>query len=521
MTASANPAAEPANAPTPASGAGDALHPPERPGPRLRFCPSPTGVPHVGLFRTALSNWVQARHLRGTLVFRIEDTDSARDSEQSYQQLLEAMRWMGVDWDEGVEVGGPFGPYRQSERRAIYDDVLAKLIDAGYVYEAFSTTEEVAARHRAAGRDPVMGYDNFDRDLTDEQKAAYRAEGRVPVYRFRMPDTEIRFDDAVRGEVVFAAGSTPDYVVARADGSPLYTLTNPIDDAMMRIELILRGEDLLSSTPRQIPLHQALIELGIGVRMPDYGHLPYVMGEGNRKLSKRDPRSNLFLLRDQGFVPEGLANYLLLLGWSISADRDVFTMAEAIDAFDVHDVNPSPARFDLAKATAINGDHIRMLDEADFAQRLVPYLQAADLLPEQPTEQQLALVRSAAPLVQTRMALLGEAPGLLGFLFVDPAAFSVDEADAAKFLGTDEGQQVLVAGREAVQAVPVAEWTHERLESALRASLVDGLGLKPRKAFGPLRVAVTGSRISPPLFESMQLLGRDECLRRLAAAVTS
>jgi glutamyl-tRNA synthetase len=518
MTASVDPAST-ASSPTPASGP-DALHPAERPGPRLRFCPSPTGVPHVGLFRTALSNWAHARHVNGTLVFRIEDTDAARDSEQSYQMLLEAMRWMGIDWDEGVEVGGPFGPYRQSERRPIYDDVLAKLIDAGYVYEAFSTTDEVAARHRAAGRDPVMGYDNFDRDLTDAQKAEYRAQGRVPVYRFRMPDSEIRFVDAVRGEVVFAAGSTPDYVVARADGTPLYTLTNPIDDAMMRIELILRGEDLLSSTPRQIPLHRALIELGIGVRMPDYGHLPYVMGQGNKKLSKRDPQSNLFLLRDKGFIPEGLGNYLMLLGWSIGADRDVFSMAEAVEAFDVHDINPSPARFDLAKATAINGDHIRMLAEDDFAERLVPYLQAGGVLPAEPSAQQLGLLRQAAPLVQTRMALLGEVSGLLGFLFVEPDAFAVDEADAAKFLATDEGQQVLTAGRQALQGVSDADWQHESIEAALRASLVDGLGLKPRKAFGPLRVAVTGSRISPPLFESMQLLGQAECLRRISAALS-
>ncbi len=468
--------------------------------------------------RTALSNWAHARHTGGTLVFRIEDTDAARDSEESYLQLLDAMRWLGIDWDEGVEVGGPYGPYRQSERRALYDDVLRRLIDAGYVYEAFSTPEEVEARHRAAGRDPKLGYDNLDRGLSAAQIAAYRGEGRVPVYRFRMPETDVSFVDAIRGEVVFRAGSTPDFVVARAGGEPLYTLTNPVDDATMRIDLVLRGEDLLSSTPRQIPMHRALVELGISERVPEFGHLPFVMGEGNKKLSKRDPQSNMFNLRDAGFLPEGLGNYLMLLGWSIGADRDVFTMTEAVQAFDVHDVNQSPARFDLVKATALNGDHIRMLEPDDFALRLVPYLHEAGLIEADPDARDLALLRSAAPLVQTRMALLGEAAGLLGFLFVTPEEFAVDPGDRAKFLDTDDGRRVLAAAHGALAALEPTAWTTAAIEEALRGNLIDGLGLKPRVAFGPVRVAVTGSRISPPLFESMELLGADESLRRLAAA---
>ncbi len=468
--------------------------------------------------RTALSNWMHARHTHGSLVFRIEDTDAARDSEVSYSELLEAMRWLGIDWDEGVEVGGEFGPYRQSGRGALYREVLGKLIDAGYVYEAFSTAEEVETRHLAAARDPKLGYDNYDRDLDPAVVAAYRAEGRIPVYRFRMPDTDIAFVDAIRGEVVFRAGSTPDFVVARASGDPLYTLTNPIDDSTMRIDLVLRGEDLLSSTPRQIPLHAALVELGYGERIPEFGHLPLVTGEGNRKLSKRDPRSNLFNLRDLGFLPEALVNYLMLLGWSIDAGRDVFTVPEAIEAFDVHDVNPSPARFDLAKATAINGDHIRLLEPADFAARLLPYLHAAGLIDAEPDADMLARLTAAAPLVQTRMALLGEAPGLLGFLFRDAASFVLDPADAATFVETPDGQRVLASAYDALSGLPVADWTSEKIQEALRGNLIDGLGLKPRVAFGPVRVAVTGNRISPPLFESMELLGADESLRRLAAA---
>ena len=263
---------------------------------RVRFCPSPTGTPHVGLIRTALFNWAWARHTGGTLVFRIEDTDAARDSEESFQQILDALGWLGITWDEGVNVGGPHEPYRQSQRGEIYQDVLTRLVAGGYVYEDFSTPEEVEQRHRAKGEDPKRGYDNFDRDLTEEQKDVFRAEGRKPVLRLRMPDEDITFTDLVRGEITFKAGSVPDFVVARANGQPLYTLVNPVDDALMGITHVLRGEDLLSSTPRQIALYRALMGIGVAEFIPEFGHLPYVMGEGNKKLSKRDPESNLFHL---------------------------------------------------------------------------------------------------------------------------------------------------------------------------------------------------------------------------------
>ena len=244
---------------------------------RVRFCPSPTGTPHVGMIRTALFNWAEA----------IEDTDAVRDSEESYNQILESLRWLGIDWDEGIDVGGPHGPYRQSERTDIYKDVAAKLLAAGYAYESFSTPEEIKERNLAAGRPAEFGYDGYDRNLTDEQKAAFRAEGRKPALRLRMPDEDIAFDDLIRGAIEFKAGSVPDYVIVRPNGDPLYTLTNPVDDALMEINVVLRGEDLLSSTPRQIVLYRYLMELGIAKEMPLFGHMPYVMGQGNKKLSKQ------------------------------------------------------------------------------------------------------------------------------------------------------------------------------------------------------------------------------------------
>jgi glutamyl-tRNA synthetase len=484
---------------------------------RVRFCPSPTGTPHVGLIRTALFNWAYARHTGGTFVFRIEDTDAARDSEESYAQLLDALRWLGLDWDEGVEVGGPHEPYRQSQRMDLYADVARRLLEGGFAYESFSTPEEVEARHRAAGRDPKLGYDGYDRDLTEEQKAAYRAEGREPVLRVRMPDDDVVFTDLIRGELTFRAGSVPDYVIVRGNGQPLYTLTNPVDDALMGITHVLRGEDLLSSTPRQVVLYRALMELGITSVEPVYGHMPYVMGEGNKKLSKRDPESNLFLHRERGFLPEGLLNYLSLLGWSIAPDRDIFTVKEMVGAFDVADVNPNPSRFDLKKAEAINAAHLRLLAPEDFRARLVPYLHDAGLVGAATwaglSDAERTVLEAGAPLVQERMTLLGEAVGMLGFLLVEDDAVVVED-DARAGLRA-EAPDVLDAAIDALEPIPADGFTTAATQEALTAALVEGLGIKPRFAYTPLRTAVSGRRVSPPLFESMEILGKDSTLARL------
>ncbi|MCT9001512.1 glutamate--tRNA ligase [Microbacterium memoriense] len=483
---------------------------------RVRFCPSPTGLPHVGMIRTALYNWAYARHTGGKLIFRVEDTDAARDSEESYHQLVDALTWLKIDWDEGVEKGGPHGPYRQSQRGEIYADVLQKLIASGAVYESYSTAEEIDARNAAAGRAKQLGYDNHDRGLTDDQKAAFRAEGREPAWRLRVPEHDLTYVDLIRGEVTFPAGSFPDFVVVRAGGQSLYTFTNPVDDALMGITHVIRGEDLMPSTARQLALYAALNDAGVTDFVPRFGHMPLVLGEtGNKKLSKRDPQADLFLQRDKGFIHEGLLNYLALLGWSIAADRDIFSLDEFTAAFDIADVNPNPARFDQKKAESINGDHIRMLEPADFASRLVPYLAAEGLVSEPPTATQQQILDAAAPLVQERMQLLGEAPGLLGFLFREEVVY---DDDALKGLPANAGE-VLVASVGALELVPAQGFTAAAVQDALAAALIDGLALKPRVAYGPLRVAVSGRRISPPLFESMELLGKDESIRRLAALV--
>ena len=479
---------------------------------RVRFCPSPTGTPHVGLIRTALFNWAFARHHGGSLVFRIEDTDSARDSEESYAALLDALRWLGLTWDEGPEVGEPYGPYRQSERAEIYADVARRLLQAGEAYESFSTPEEIEARHRAAGRDPKLGYDNADRDTTAQQAAQWRSEGRLPVLRLRMPDEDLSWTDLVRGEITFRSGTVPDPVLVRGNGSPLYALTNPVDDALMRITHVLRGEDLLPSTPRQLGLYAALERIGVATVTPAFGHLPYVLGEGNRKLSKRDPQSNLFMYRDRGFLPEGLLNYLALLGWAIAEDRDVFTTAELVAAFDLSRVSANPARFDLRKAEAINSVHLRSLPAEEFVTRVLPYLADAGLVINRTSG---ATLRKIAPLVQERCVVLSDAVGMLRFLLIPEEEFAVDPDAAAKALGP-AAVPVLRAAINALEQAP--EWSAPAIEQALKSALVDGLALPPRKAFAPVRVAVTGHTVSPPLYESMEVLGRDRSLRRLHSA---
>ncbi|MBD0292074.1 MAG: glutamate--tRNA ligase [Jiangellaceae bacterium] len=485
---------------------------------RVRFCPSPTGNPHVGLIRTALFNWAFARHHGGTFVFRIEDTDVARDSEESYLALLDAFGWLGLRWDEGPDVGGPHAPYRQSLRMDIYADVADRLTKTGHAYYCYCTPREREERReaaRAAGRS--SGYDGHCRHLTDAQVDAYQAEGRAPVLRFRMPDQAISVYDLVRGWITVEAQNVSDYVIVRASGRPLYPLVNPVDDALMGITHVLRGEDLLPSTPRQLPLHQALREIGVAsAPLPRFGHLPFVMGEGNRKLSKRDPQSSLQHYRDRGFLPEGLLNYLALLGWSMGDDRETFSLDEMAAAFDVTRVNPNPARFDAKKAEAINAVWVRRLPADDLATRMVPYLQGAGLLPDPPGEEQLTMLRAATPLVQERITVLEDAVGMLRFLFNDADVLPADDESAAALLPPDT-RPVLTAAHDVLAAL--LTWTAEVIETALRTVLVDGLGLKPKHAFGPVRAAVTGRRVSPPLFESLALLGRDRTLTRIRRAL--
>src|SRR5450755_2412344 len=482
---------------------------------RVRFAPSPSGDLHVGNIRTALYDWAFARHTGGTFVLRIEDTDQSRVTPEYIASALDTLRWLGLPWDEGPEAGGPYGPYLQSERLDIYAEWLRRLLADGHAYYCYCAPEELAARRAAAraGGGP-SGYDGHCRVLTAEQVAAYQAEGRKPVVRFRMPEGSTTFTDLVRGPVTFDHEHVPDFVLARADGSPLYTLAVAVDDILMEITHVVRGEDLLSSTPRQIAVYRAM-----GVpedQFPVFAHLPYVLGKDGQRLSKRNGVVSVNWYRGEGFLPEAVCNYLALLGWSPGENRESFTLAEMAAEFDLARVTKNAAQFDADKLRAINGDKIRALEPADFAARLIPFLQRPGLVGDPPTEQETALLAAAAPLVQERCGDLVEAAGLLAFLFVPEDSFAVDAADAERSLGAGAAP-VLQAARDALAGV--RSWTAGDIEDALRTALIEKLGLKPRVAFGPVRVAVTGRRISPPLFESIELLGRDRTHGRLARAL--
>ncbi|MFL5999418.1 MAG: glutamate--tRNA ligase [Streptomyces sp.] len=480
---------------------------------RLRVAPSPTGDPHVGTAYMSLFNLAFARQRAGQFVLRIEDTDRSRYVADSEQQIYDTLSWLGLQWDEGPDRGGPHAPYRQSQRMDLYADVAAKLLDAGHAYHCYCSQEELDTRReaaRAAGR--PSGYDGHCRHLTEAQVEEFKAQGRTPIVRFRMPDETITFTDLVRGELTFTPENVPDYGIVRANGAPLYTLVNPVDDALMEITHVLRGEDLLSSTPRQVALYKALIELGVAKSVPAFGHLPYVMGEGNKKLSKRDPQASLNLYRERGFLPEGLLNYLSLLGWSLSADKDIFTTDELIAAFDIADVNPNPARFDLKKCEAINADHIRLLDVKDFTERCAPWLKAP-FAPWSPEDFDETKWQAIAPHAQTRLKVLSEITDNVDFLFLPEPVF--DEPSWTKAM--KEGSDALL--RTAREKLESADWASpESLKEAVLAA-GETHGLKLGKAQAPVRVAVTGRTVGLPLFESLEILGKETTLARIDAAL--
>ena len=479
---------------------------------RVRFAPSPTGDLHVGNIRTALFDWAFARHTGGTFIFRIEDTDKERVTDEYIQRAIDTLKWLGLNWDEGPEVGGPNGPYLQSERLHIYKEWADKFLASGAAYHCYCSAEELEAeRERQRAANVAPGYGGTCRNLTSEQIDKFKSDGRKPVIRMRMDDGSTTFVDEIRGEVSFDHKYVPDFVLMRADGSPLYTLAVAVDDVLMKVTHVLRGEDLLSSTPRQIQVYKAM-----GLKpdqYPTFAHLPFVMGQDNAKLSKRNGEVSIAWYREQGFLPEAICNYLALLGWSPGDDREDISMKELVQLFEVHDVHSSPARFDMKKLEAINGDKIRALSAEEFLERALPFLTQANVISG--SESEIQLVKAALPIIQERIVKLDEIPTMLKFLFVKQ--FEV-ESESKEKIKDDQSKQVLKRALEVL--TPVTSWNHENIESALRSALIDELGLKPRIAFGAVRIAVTGSHISPPLFESMQLLGKEASLTRINAAIS-
>ncbi|MFA9431349.1 glutamate--tRNA ligase [Egicoccus sp. AB-alg2] len=516
--------------------------------PRVRFCPAPSGWLHVGSVRAALYNFLHARHHGGTFVFRIEDTDVSRATEESMRSMMEAMAWIGLDWDEGPEpVGdgfasrGDYGPYRQSERTALYAAVARRLEAAGATYRDYRTAEELEAwreTHRSGRGEgpPVVKASTFEH--APEEAARLADEGRPASLRLRTPESgTVVVEDLVRGEVRWDWAQISDPVIARSDGSATYPLANSVDDLAQGISLICRGEDLLSVTPRQVLLYglltaddgqgstildAALAEVGLPARAPGwappqaFAHLPMVVGMDRKKLSKRHGSVSVQEFARQGFLPETLRNYLALLGWAPRDGRERLTDEELVAEFDLNAVGRSAAAFDVDKLTAFNGERIRDLDPDALADRLLPFLDGTygeALVATPPNGDQLAVVRGLVPLVQERMQRLDEVQRYAPAFLRDEVAFDPDSV--AKVFGKAGSIEAIEAAQRVLADV---DWSVEAIEAALRG-LPEELGIGFGKVAQPIRVAVTGSSVSPPLFESIELLGRDRTLARLTAAL--
>ena len=471
---------------------------------RTRIAPAPSGSIHVGNARTALYNWLLARRHGGVFVLRVEDTDQSRVTQDAFDAVIEDLRWLGLSWDEGPGVGGDYGPYRQSERSDRYRAVTAALEDANHLYRCYCTAGELAQRRasaHAARRTP--GYDGRCRNLTDSERAAFESEGRSHALRFRTPEGRtIAFVDVVRGPIATRTDQIPDFVVQRSDGSPTYMLAAAVDDVAMEITHIVRGEDLVAATPRQLLIREAM-----GVTDPPvFAHLPLLVAPDGKPLSKRWGDVAVSAYRRMGFLPEAVVNYLALLGWSFDEKTNIFSVDELVAKFTLERVTRNPAIFDVPKLEWLNGHYIRVLSPQALAERLVPVCVDAGLPAD--SDEGRRLLAAVAPLLNERLKRLEEAPPMVRFLFgrVPP------DAKAAKLL---EGQGAYL--EEVAGALGRAEeWTAGTIEETLRRVTAER-DLKPKQAFQPIRAAVTGTLVSPPLFESLEILGRAETLARLSS----
>ena len=485
---------------------------------RVRYAPSPTGEPHIGNIRSALFNWLFARSSGGTFIVRIEDTDQNRLVEGAQEAILDGLRWLGLDWDEGPEVDGPYGPYVQSERKALgtYQEHTDRLIATGHAYHCYCLPDRLDAlrkEQQAANRSP--GYDRRCRDLTDTQRAAMLRENPNPVVRFRMPlEGDIVVRDVIRGEVTFSAGLLDDFVILKSDGFPTYHLANVVDDHLMEISHVMRAEEWLPSAPRHLKLYEAF---GWEDSMPLFAHLPIILGPDRSKLSKRHGATSILYYKEAGYLPEAMLNFMARLGWSLDDSTEVISRADLLKRFSLDRILANPAVFDKDKLDWFNGVYIRAMDPLVLRDHLVGYLEAPVTgLPasvKRPIDRDY--LARIVPLEQDRLRLLSEAPRMLEFFFVDQPDVPVKDLvqKGMDAVGTRNAMERAIATGEAI-----ASWTAAALEPPYRA-LADDLGLKAGQLFGTIRVAITGRTAAPPLFDTMAVLGRDRTLARMRYAM--
>jgi glutamyl-tRNA synthetase len=475
---------------------------------RVRMAPAPTGRLHIGTARTTLYNWLFARHHGGTFALRVEDTDQTRSSEENVRQILDAIRWLGLDWDEGPEVEGPYGPYFQSQRLEGYREMVERLLEQGEAYPCYCTPEELEARRRAMqAKGLPPGYDRRCRELTAADRQRLEAEGRPKAIRFAVPtEGAVGWEDLIRGRIEFENSELDDFVVMKSDGFPTYILACAVDDAKMAMTHVLRGEDLISGTPRQLHVYRAL-----GLEVPLFGHLPMILGPDRSKLAKRHGATSIMEYRDQGYVPEAIVNFIALLGWSPGDDREILSREELIAAFSVDGIGKSGSVFDLEKLRWMNGVYLRGLSSEEYVAAARPFLARAGLL--RGGEFDEGYVTSAVLLEQERARTLGELPEAMEFFFRDPESY--EEKGERKWFRREGSAEVLGAVQAAVERVGSLD---ERAAEAAVREVAEGRGMKAGPVIHTTRLAVTGRSAGPGLFELMAVLGKERVVRRLARA---
>jgi glutamyl-tRNA synthetase len=478
---------------------------------RTRFAPSPTGEPHVGNIRSALFAWLFARHNGGVFILRIEDTDVARKVEGSVEVHLESLRWLGLDWDEGPEVGGDYGPYYQSQRLGLYQEAARRLVEQGNAYYCYCSPErleELRVEQVRQKRPP--GYDRRCRELSAEDRKKKEDEGITPVVRFKTPLTgQTRFHDIIWGDVTFSNSILEDLVLLKSDDYPTYHLANVVDDHEMKVTHVLRAEEWLSSTPYHVLLYRAM-----GYQPPEFAHLPMLLGGDRSKLGKRHGSVSITDFREQGYLPEAIVNFLALLGWSLDDKTELMTRQQLIDNFSLERVSKTAAIFNQEKLDWMNGVYIRSLAPGDFVKRSIPFLERG-LPPEVPRPLSVDYIRQIMPLVQERVKTLAGIPELTRFFFIKLLEYDTAQL-ITRDMTVDSTRHALEVARQRLAKSPAFDVG--ALEGVLRPLAVE-LGLTAGQLFGALRMAVTGQTVAPPLFQTMAVLGSETCLERIDRAL--
>jgi len=477
---------------------------------RVRFAPSPTGYLHIGGARTMLFNWLFARHHGGSLILRIEDTDVERSTDASTDAIIESIKWLGLDWDEGPIVGGEYGPYFQSERLDIYREYAERLLKSGHAYRCYCTPEELSEAREAAmkaGKPP--GYTGRCRQLSLEMIRAYEAQGRKPALRFKVPEGETVVNDIVRGDVVFQNEHIDDFVILKSDGYPTYNFAVVIDDALMKITDVIRADEHLPNTPKQIMMYKAL-----GFELPRFAHVSMILGKDKTKLSKRHGATSVTQYRDDGYLPEALINYLVLLGWAYDAEQQIFSREELIQKFTLDKVSKNPAIFDPDKLLWMNGHYIREQDNEVLVDLAIDHLRKAGLVSEEPSNEELSKVRAVVSILKERIRTMGDIVSQGDFFFTDE--FAVDDEAISKFLTRDYVPETFEALKARLEAA--SPFNRQAVEEVIRGYAKE-VGRKAGEVIHPLRVALTGRSVSPGIFEVMEILGKDACCRRIDSAL--